>query len=216
MTLPRPPSYIYDGLQRLVGAREVPGTVYKYTFDLAGNRTEACTYNAANQVNGFSYDAVGNLLNDGTTMYTYDALNRLLTTSASSQTRTNSYNGDGVLTQQVANGVTTVYRQDLAAPLSQVLQTTQGANSTSYLYGLDRLAALTGSTRAWYVGDALASARRTLSDAGVASAPLSYDPWGTPEGGAVPSTFGFTGELQDGGAGLVNLRPPWYQPRNGT
>ena len=150
-------TYTYDGLQRLVGAREVPGTVYSYTFDLAGNRTElrangglvqSRSYNAANQVNGFGYDAAGNLLNDGTTTYSYDALNRLVTTSATGQTRTNSYNGDGVLTQQVANGVTTVYRQDLVSPLSQVLQTTQGANTTSYLYGLDRLAALTGSTRA--------------------------------------------------------------------
>ena len=30
----------YDGLQRLTGAAETPGTTYAYTYDLAGNRTE--------------------------------------------------------------------------------------------------------------------------------------------------------------------------------
>jgi len=27
---------------------------------------------------------------------------------------------------------------------------------------------------------------------------LHYDPWGTPQGSAIPPTFGFTGEIQDG------------------
>ena len=76
--------------------------------------------------------------------------------------------------------------------------------------------ALTGSTRTWYLPDALDTVRRTLNDAGTPSAPLSYDPWGTPEGGAVPPIFGFTGELQDVGAGLVDLRARWYTPGGGT
>jgi uncharacterized protein RhaS with RHS repeats len=36
------------------------------------------SYNAANQVIGWQYDAAGNLLNDGTNSYTYDPLNRLI------------------------------------------------------------------------------------------------------------------------------------------
>ncbi|MBK9944704.1 MAG: hypothetical protein IPP13_24175 [Kouleothrix sp.] len=34
------------------------------------------TFNAANQIDGFSYDAAGNLTGDGTTTYGYDALGR--------------------------------------------------------------------------------------------------------------------------------------------
>ena len=116
---------------------------------------------------------------------------------------------------QVANGTTTRYTQDLVAPLSQILQTNNGT-LTNYVYGSDRLMALTGSTRTWYLPDALNTVRRTLNDAGTPSAPLSYDPWGTPEGGAVPPIFGFTGELQDVSAGLVNLRARWYTPGSGT
>ncbi len=68
-------SYGYDGLQRLTRATENPGAVYTYTFDLAGNRTDVWQdglplehhdYDAANQVVGWTYDAAGNLINDGT------------------------------------------------------------------------------------------------------------------------------------------------------
>jgi hypothetical protein len=81
--------------------------------------------------------------------------------------------------------------------------------TTDYLYGATRLASVSGATRTWYLGDALGSTRRTMSDAGVLVGTTSYDPWGTPESGSVP-TFGFTGELQDTVTGLVNLQARWY------
>jgi YD repeat-containing protein len=52
-------TYAYDGLQRLVGANESPGSSYAYAYDDAGNRTGVWlngtrtvsqTFNAANQV----------------------------------------------------------------------------------------------------------------------------------------------------------------------
>jgi uncharacterized protein RhaS with RHS repeats len=43
---------------------------------LNGTRTVTQTFNAANQIDGFSYDAAGNLTGDGTTTYGYDALGR--------------------------------------------------------------------------------------------------------------------------------------------
>jgi RHS repeat-associated protein len=152
------------------------------------------------------YDATGNLTGDGAATYGYDALGRMIVRGTTPYT----YTGDGVLVQ----GGTTRYTQDLATPLSQVLQTTQGSTTTNYLYGLDRLAALAGSTRTWYVGDALGSVRLTLADSGAPLGVVHYDPWGTPESGTVP-TFGFTGELQDAASGMVNLRARWYQTGQG-
>jgi RHS repeat-associated protein len=87
--------------------------------------------------------------------------------------------------------------------------------TTNYLYGMERLAAQTGSTRAWYGADALGSVRQTLDAAGAPQATTSYDPWGQLQTGSVP-TFGFTGELHDGAAGLVHLRARWYNTRAGT
>ena len=115
---------------------------------------------------GWQYDAAGNLLADGTTTYSYDALNRLLTTSAGSEQRAYRYNGDGVLVQQTGNGVTTHLTQDLVSPLAQVLQTTVDGTTTDYVYGQEWLLKLDGLVRTWYGGDALGSVRQTLDDAG--------------------------------------------------
>jgi len=164
--------------------------VYTSTYDLAGNRTAVqlnsgtpatTTYNAANQItnSGFTYDNAGNLTNDGTAASTYDALNRTTIRG----TTTYAYNGDGTLVSQATSGVTTRYTQDLAAPLSQVLQTQVGAATrTDYLYGLNRLASLNGSTKTWYVSDALGSVRRTVADSGTPLGVINYDPLGTAPG----------------------------------
>ena len=68
-----------------------------------------------------------------------------------------TYNGGWALVDDGA----TRYTQDLAAPLSQLLQTTQGSATTDELYGLDRLAAVAGTSRTWYGADALGSVRMT-------------------------------------------------------
>lgn len=59
---------------------------------------------------------VGNLLSEGTSAMTYDALGHMTTRNGST---TYSYNGDGTLVAETASGTTTSYTQDLAAPLSQ-------------------------------------------------------------------------------------------------
>jgi len=94
---------------------------------------------------GWSYDAAGNLLHDGTTTYAYDALGRLTSTTHNGATTTYAYTGDGVLVAQTTDSTTTRYTQDLVAPLSQVLQLTQGANRTDDVYGHERLLALHGA-----------------------------------------------------------------------
>ena len=166
---PRPPlpstrtiTYTYDGLNRLTGATETPGTTYAYAYDLAGNRTavwengaqtQNLSYNAANQVIGWTYDAAGNRLSDGTTTAAYDALNRRTQHDGTSYTS----NADGVL---VSAGTTTS-TQDLAAPLSQIL----ADGSATYVYGAgsERLRAVDGP---WFLGDALGRcARRSTTRA---------------------------------------------------
>ncbi len=227
-------AYSYDGLLRLKGAGENPGTVLTYTYDLAGNRTtvneqgalvETHSYDAANQVLGWGYDLAGNLTNDGTTTYTYDALSRVVSARRGTQYRGNSYNGDGVLVKQVTpadwSGAIS-YTQDLAAPLVQALQIARGSTATKYLYGRERLATLSGATRTWYLADGLGSVRQTVDDAGVAFWPIYYDAWGNVEaashlaGGTGAPIGGFAGELHDPDMGLVNLRARWYSTASGT
>src|SRR5262249_29208228 len=48
-----------------------------------------------NRMDGYSYDAAGNLLNDGTSTYTYDAENRLVSATNSQHTATYFYDANG-------------------------------------------------------------------------------------------------------------------------
>ncbi|GAB4210947.1 MAG: hypothetical protein OHK0022_44910 [Roseiflexaceae bacterium] len=66
------------------------------------------------------------------------------------QSRTYTYNGAGVLVGETSTGGTTRYVQDLAAPLSQVLQIQQGPSTTRVVYGRERLFATLGGTRVWF------------------------------------------------------------------
>lgn len=63
--------------------------------------------------------------------------------------------------------------------------------------------------------DLQGSVRYTTDDGANASPTVNYDPYGTPEGGVVPPTFGYDGELQDAATGLQNLRARTYNPATG-
>jgi RHS repeat-associated protein len=220
-------TYSYDGIQRLTGATESPGSSFTYTYDASGNRTGGTvngtpttshSYDSANKVIGWTYDAAGNLTNDGTTSYAFDALGRLTGTTATGQTRSYGYNGDNTLTSATVNGASTSYTQDQAGGISQMLASTSGGTTTDYLYAnqSERLASLTSSIRTWYGTDNQGSVRQSLSDSGSVLGSQNYDPYGTPEGATHPATFGYTGELQDGTTNAQYLRARWYQPGTGT
>ncbi len=173
----------------------------------------------------YRYDAAGNLLSDGASAYRYDALDRLTALAGAGTTEGYGYTGDGVLVTQTVNGAPTTYTQDLAAGQSQVLQTATGTGTpavTDYLYGdgAERLASLAalptgGTARTWYGADPQGSVRYTTDDGANVSPTVNYDPYGQPEGGAVPPTFGYNGEVQDAATGLVNLRARTYNPATG-
>jgi YD repeat-containing protein len=144
---------------------------------------------------GWAYDNAGNLTNDGTTSYGYDATNDLTGTTTTGQSRAYSYNGDGTLVRQTANGTTTNYTQDLAADQSQILAGTTGITTTDYLYGQDTapLAALTGGTRTWYGTDGQGSVRQSLDDSSTVLGVQNYDPFGQIEAGSsLIGPFGYT------------------------
>ena len=63
--------------------------------------------NVKNQNPAFSYDAAGNLTNDGAQSYTYDAQGQQATASGNGLAM--SYDGDGLRVKKVENGVTTYY-----------------------------------------------------------------------------------------------------------
>ncbi|MBA3469139.1 MAG: EndoU domain-containing protein, partial [Herpetosiphonaceae bacterium] len=230
----------YDGVGRLVW-EEDSSSWATYGYDQVGNRTQinrngtssSRSYNAANQVVGWSYDAAGNLmLGDGKTYY-YDALNRLTRVNTQDKVEFH-YNGDGVLTSRNwldddYDGYDyTTFVNDLAAPLSQALVVQAPLQTTEAWYGLDRLASHTGTSTAntWYLADGVGTARATLNDAGNLNSTPQYDAWGVaavdpndqyyPSENPYADPFGFTGEYTDPTSDLVYLRARWYNPAEGT
>jgi RHS repeat-associated protein len=232
--------YTYDALARLREARYNPGVNVdaadtdllrrdQYTYDLAGNRTQQIVtvggspvttnfaYNGANQIinAGFTYDANGNLVSDGTNTYTWDRANRLTGMGG----LTYAYDGAGNRISQ-SNGVdVTRYLLDLQPGLAKVLAATTGANTERYVFNpYSALHAQENSAGVWTwpVADGLGSMRGIVSDVGNVDSFQSYAPYGDPlETGVFGSPFMFTGELMDSND-LVYLRNRYYVPELGV
>jgi RHS repeat-associated protein len=107
----------YDSLDRLTVA-DGPWGAGSFTYDSIGNRTSkdingqniSYTYGTSdNRLGGFSYDANGNIIGDGTFTYTYDSENRLIQVTNGADVITYGYDGDGRRISQTTNGETTIF-----------------------------------------------------------------------------------------------------------
>jgi len=229
-------NYTYDGLNRLTAADYESGTYYHYTYDAVGNRlnetrkpnstlpevVNTYDYDNANRlmkVNeaNYSWDANGNLLNDGTNTYTYDSANRLTHLVNPKDDISYAYNGLGDRISKTSAGKTengtwsrtANYKLDMNAGLTQVLND----GTSTYLYGVGRISQENDDGVNYFLGDALGSVRQlasgTAPDAKVMLT-REYSPYGeiVSQSGTGKTEYGFTGELQDGG--LVHLRARDY------
>ena len=224
----------YDALARVRQAHTTQGGAnvrrHQYAFDPAGNRTsETVTigagsptttnfaYNPGNQItnSGYTYDARGNLTNDGVNTYTWDRANRLL----SSAGVTTAYDGLGNRITSTVSGATARHLLDLQPGLTQVLASTTGANVTRYVGAPGELLAQKDSSAnwEWMLADGLGSVRGVVSSAAGVLEHRHFDPFGNLFAGAMSQTdYGFTGEPFDVTTGLVYLRARHYRPANGT
>ncbi len=228
--------YTYDPLQRLMGAIASGATTYTfaYAYDAVGNRTVQTqtltstlitnyTYDVANRltsVNGqaYTWDANGNLTNDGSKVYTYTQANRLITVTASGLSWSATYNGDGARLKQTVNSMDTSYTLDLATPLVQVLVQQDAGSKTAYLYGVRRVGEQQPSGWAYHLTDALGSVRQLADASAQVALARGYTPYGEPlwsEGSGV-SVYGYTGEDWDSYIKLLFLRARYMQPTLGV
>jgi hypothetical protein len=82
-------------LNRLETAQEGASWSQTNGYDRYGNRWivgSGLTFNSNNRMVGYSYDASGNLLNDGISSYSYDAEGHIKTVNAATAY---TYDGDG-------------------------------------------------------------------------------------------------------------------------
>lgn len=113
---------------------------------------------------GYSYDAAGNLTNDGLNALTYDSENRIVTSSGNLGSGTYSYDGKGIRVKKVSGSTTTVY---ILAGSKVIAEYENGAAPSSptreYIYsGGMLLAKIESASTTYYHPDRLSN--RLLTD----------------------------------------------------
>jgi RHS repeat-associated protein len=125
-----------------------------------------------------SYDAAGNLTNDGYQTYTYDATGQQ--TAASGTGLTQSYDGDGLRVKKVESGATTYYlRSSLLG--GQVISElgSGGSFQRGYVYlGTQMLAIQKNDQVSWVHQDPITKSQRLTNSSGTVTSIVDLDPWG--------------------------------------
>ena len=207
--------YSYDNGGRRIGetgslaSSLMPtATTANGTFDLNNRQT---AFNAQT----LTYDADGNLTNDGTNAYTWNARNQL-TQIQQGATTTASFNYDtmGRRSEKTVSSVTTGFLYD--GP--NVVQETQGSTINPILTGLgidERFARNEGSTRSYFLTDALGSTTALANASGALIQQYQYDPYGNPtETASTTNPYLYTGREADG-TGLYYYRARYYSSSMG-
>jgi RHS repeat-associated protein len=223
-------TYSYDSFNRLVGSNKNSGAaVFSYVYDRFGNRWQQNGPNSFlatftgnnpaspqnnNRMDGYSYDAAGNLLNDGTHNYTYDAENRLIMVD-NGTTATYTYDADGHRihrTGVTSNSCDSTGKQDYIYDLSghSILVLNSGGGACKYeaFVGNRHLATYGGSMKFSH-SDWLGTERVRTTNTGAVCESTAGLPFGdgqTTTGGCYhTSPLHFTGKERDSESGLDNF-----------
>ncbi|MDQ7247297.1 RHS repeat-associated core domain-containing protein [Dongia sedimenti] len=204
-------TYTYDTAGRIASRG---GSLFKSVLPAA--TTATAVYNADNQLTSWNgvaatYDLNGNLINDGTRAFTWDARNRL-----TGITGVASYVYDGVdRRQSVTQGATTVTAlYDGFDPVQE--QSPLGTVSANLQIGLgvdERFTRTKAGATSTYLTDLLGSTVALADSAGVVQTSYGYDPYGVTSqtGAANDNPYQFTGRQNDG-TGLYYSRARYYNP----
>ena len=181
----------------------------------------------------FSYDANGNLLQEGATKYAYDAADNLVRTEEPTlllglpigppKVTTFAYNGDDARVSRNTGGRTTRWLQDVVADLPVALrETTTGGwtEQRDYTWGNELLSQeATQGSGGWQalLPDGLGSIRALTNVQGQITNTYDYDAFGNDRAPQTSraTSYGFAGEPVDPSTGLTYLRARYYDPITG-
>ncbi|MFN9358285.1 MAG: RHS repeat-associated core domain-containing protein [Alphaproteobacteria bacterium] len=189
---------------------------------------ETTSYGAANNLNQYvsvtqgaspsvtlTHDANGNLTNEGTWTFAYDAENRLRTANRAGTAASYLYDPLGRRQAKIVNGVTTSFLSDGSEEVAEY--TGAGALLRRYIPGpgTDQPIAMVtpagaSHTRSYFHVNRQGSTVAMSNDAGVmAEGPYTYDAYGQgPTSAGVP--FKYTGRRLDPETGLYYYRARYY------
>jgi len=189
---------------------------YTYDYDRYGNRwhqngpwsTQLSFSGNNNRMDSHSYDAAGNLVNDGTHNYTYDAENRLTQVDAGA-TASYIYDADGRRVRKTTASTSVDYLYDLAGQEITELSSAGAWNRGEVFAGDRHLATYANSTTYFIHSDGLGTERVRSNVSGAACESIQSLPFGdgmTTSGSCSDvNPFHFTGKERDSESGLDNF-----------
>jgi len=234
----RSQTYTYDSLNR-ISSGQSSGSQWgeQFTIDPWGNltnrtgvvgktNTEPLSVSVGNNdhMSGFGYDAAGNLIQNGSVTFTYDAENRLIWTNANVGF-SYIYDGDGSRVEKCAssqagscpNGSNaTLYWRDTDGGDSLVETDQADTIQNQYIFfGNNRIARLDGNGNVhYYFSDHLGSHAVVENSTGsVCEQDIDYYPYGGVQHdycAAVTQNYKFTGAERDGETGLDSMKARNY------
>jgi RHS repeat-associated protein len=207
-------SYTYDGINRLMtmsSPADPSGcTGLSWDYDGWGNRRDQTTtggtcgnshltfFQGNNRMDGYLYDAAGNLLSDGSHTYAYDAENRIKSVDNGGTTYTYDANGQRIEKITGSNQVHYFYGED-----GNVLveKNQSGTTLKEYVYAAGQRIERSGGQTYFVHTDHLGSARTVTNYTGAVTDALDYLPFGEQISGATATRQKFTGYERDGETG---------------
>jgi RHS repeat-associated protein len=174
-------------------------------------------YNDNNQITQrgaatLTYDANGNLTNDGVNTYVWNARNQLASISGPGLSASFQYDAFGRRISKTFNGSTTDFLYNGAAVVQEIasgipVATMLTGNANELLTRTD------ASGTSSYLPDGLCSTLALIDSAGVLQTQYTYDPFGntTASGAATTNKNAYTSR-EDDGTGLYYLRNRYYSP----
>lgn len=217
---------------------------FAFEYDAAGNQTQKVengaffnfTYDKQRRIKTssqfletYDYDLRGNRKSVGSSSprdpaivgdFEYDEWNRLIhVTTPEGNEVGYRYNGDGLLYERTADGVTTRYYYDGEEIIAEA-EVTNGVATLKVRYlrgnGLVSLETADGQ-KGYYLHNGHGDVTEIRDENGALLNKYSYDIWGnvltTQE--QVHNSFRYAGELQDPTTSLIYLRARWYDPSQG-
>jgi RHS repeat-associated protein len=229
-------TYAYDNANQLTSIAYTldssPVGDLTYTYDLAGNRTSvggswartglpaalgSATYDAANRLTAwdatdFTYDLNGNLIDDETNTYTWNARNQLSGISGG-VSASFAYDAFGRRRSKTVSSTTTNFLYD---GLNFVQELTSGGTPTANVLtglGIDETftRSVSGATET-LLADALGSTIALANESGTVQTEYTYEPFGqtSSSGSSSANATHFTGRENDDGTRLYAYRSRYY------
>jgi len=227
-------TYTYDDFNRLLTSNKNSGqSAFSYDYDRYGNRwhqsltagsgtTSSLGFDANNHItsgSGVAYDAAGNVTNDGTHSYTFDAENRVICVGGVSNASCISsaptvyyYNASGDRIRKTAGGVTVDYLYDLGGHVVTEVSSTGTWNRGEVFAGNHHLATYVNSTTIFIHADWLGTERVRANLAGSSVESCTNQPFGDNQvcAGTEVSPLHFTGKQRDSESGLDDFGGRYY------